>query len=62
MKGGFENSGLWNYRYVLKIIISSKPLESALEMQELISKHFTSVTELIEWSENTFEKVNFDNM
>ena len=28
-------------------------------MKELISKHFTSVKELIEWSANTFEKVIF---
>jgi len=28
-------------------------------MKELISKHFTTINELIEWVENTFEKVIF---
>ena len=34
-----------------------KPILSALEMKELISKHFKTVNELMEWSENVFEKV-----
>ena len=37
---------------------ASRRDESALEMRELISQHFTSEFDLVEWTKETSEKVN----
>ena len=56
----FDRSDLENAAMFLILTNASNRDESALQIRELISKHFSSDHDLAEWSKDTCEKVNFE--